>query len=160
MTLTASSASFKGAGRKRKVKQAVRAQSISLQERTTKEQERLINITVMQKAGIKKIEIAKQLDLHPSTVTKYLKRINTYYPHLKDVDAYRINKESLIQAVESQALQSIANTLQSETLNVRDASLAFKTLHQAGRLESNQSTANINNNIQFSKAPLSKAKEP
>lgn len=156
MPLTASSATFKGAGRKRKV---VRAQNLSLIERTSKEQERLINITIMQKAGIKNNEIAKQLDLHPSTVSKYLKRIATYFPNLKDVDAYRINKESLIQAVESQALQSIANSLQNSAPNVRDASLAFRTLHQASRLESNQSTANINNNVQFSGTPLLKAKD-
>ena len=156
MPLTASSHSAKGAGRKRK---AVRAQNLNLIERTTKEQERLINITIMQKSGIKNNEIAKQLGITPQTVSKYLRKQELLFPNLKDVDAYRINKESLIQAVESQALQSIANSLQNSAPNVRDASLAFRTLHQASRLESNQSTQNINNNVQFSGTPLLKAKD-
>lgn len=158
MTLTASSASYKGAGRKRKAKSS-NISRLSLEDRTKQEHKRLVEISVLSSLGLSKTAIAKRLDLHPATITNYLKKQATYFPNLKDVDAYRINKESLIQAVESQALQSIADSLKNTAPNVRDASLAFRTLHQASRLESNQSTANIANTVQFSSTPLLKTKD-
>ena len=113
----------------------------------------------MQKSGIKKVEIAKQLGITPQTVSKYLRTQAIFFPHLKDVDAYRINKQALIESVESQALQSIATGLAGADVTLKDSTLAFKILHQSNRLESNQSTANVNSNVQFSGTPLLKAKD-
>ena len=158
MGLTASSASFKGAGRKRKAVKILPQRS-KLEERTKEEHRKLLQIVAMSQAGLPTKAIAKELSLCRQTVNKYLKKQEEFFPHLKQVDHYRVNKESLIQAVESQALQSIADSLKNTAPNVRDASLAFRTLHQASRLESNQSTQNINNNVQFSGTPLLKAKD-
>jgi predicted transcriptional regulator len=156
MTLTASSATFKGAGRKRKANNISR---LPLKERTTKEHERLVQISLMSHAGLPVKVIANDLQLSRHTVSKYLKKQREFFPHLQSVEQYKTNKQSLIESVESQALQSIAEGLSKSDVTLKDSTLAFKILHQSNRLESNQSTQNINNNVQFSGTPLLKAKD-
>ena len=158
MGLTASSASFKGAGRKRKVKTS-NISRLPLKERTTKEQERLVQISLMSHAGLPVKVIANDLQLSRHTVSKYLKKQREFFPHLQSVENYKTNKQALIESVESQALQSIATGLIRPDVTLKDSTLAFKILHQSNRLESNQSTQNINNNIQFSGTPLPKLKD-
>jgi predicted transcriptional regulator len=158
MTLTAGSAgvSKRGAGRKRKASNISR---LPLKERTTKEQERLVQISLMSHAGLPVKVIANDLQLSRHTVSKYLKKQREFFPHLQSVEHYKTNKQALIESVESQALQSIAEGLVKPDVSLKDSTLAFKILHQSNRLESNQSTANVNNNIQFSMTPLSKAQD-
>jgi len=121
--------------------------------------DKALQVITMQAMGIRKSTIATKLGITRPTVDKYLKEKDMLFPHLSETVMYETQKQKLISATESYALQSISNLLKPEsTPTLRDATQTFKVLHNSNRLEQDKSTNNLSARIQYAITPLASLK--
>ena len=99
-------------------------------------------------AGKTVAEISQELQLHSNTVRQWSKELLEKYPELMNVGEYEQNRADLISAIEGKALKSIHDKITDA--HVKDATLAFKVLHSAGRLERGLSSTNISQKVDIS----------
>lgn len=90
--------------------------------------------------------IAAQFGISDSAVAAIRDEFGVIFRTLKDVDKYRKVKAELFDAVELQTLKSLSNSEKHERASLNQVAYTMQVLHNAGRLEKNQSTANVNVN--------------
>ncbi len=95
-------------------------------------------------------EISRELGVSPKTIRSWMKKTVEDFPSLPAaVDSYPSERMDIVQTVERKALKSVHDKLDDPSATLRDATIAFKTLHMAGRLERNLSTENSDQKISF-----------
>ncbi len=89
-------------------------------------------------------EIAERLNTTQAHVSNQLNRFLKYIEEPGDLYAYHENKPALLETVELKLLHYMWDLLMDpKKANLKDVSLALKTVSELRRLEQGQSTANV-----------------
>ena len=105
---------------------------------------------VMASNGQSTKTIANKLGITAGTVRRWSKAILDSYPNLPEVLEYDENRADLVAHIEGKALKSIHDKIDKPNVALKDATLAFKVLHTAGRLERGLSSQNISQKVDIS----------
>lgn len=102
--------------------------------------------------GLPQEVIARKVGVSSRTIRSWNLETLKRFPIISSVPAYVEDRTDSVQAMELKALESINVTLDSPSVTLKEATLAFKVLHSAGRLERNLSNLNVNNQISFTES--------
>lgn len=101
-------------------------------------------------AGADVAKTAELLDVGERQVERYRAKWVQLLPYLIDVSDYTYIRSDLISAVEAKALERVVTLLDRADNNLRDTVYALDILHRIGRLERNESTANLSTAVKHS----------
>lgn len=88
-------------------------------------------------------EISKAIDVPVRTVKDHLAKFRKKFKELGAVKEYEASKQQLLSATELRMLKSLNDESKHKKASLSSVAFAFEKLHQAGRLERNQSTKNL-----------------
>ena len=102
----------------------------------------LRTIVEMRLQGLSGSEIARRLGITKQAVSKRLKGALGILDGDR-LETYRENRVAVLELLEEQILSEMVNPDRIKKASVNNLAYAFTQLHNARRLESNQSTANL-----------------
>lgn len=88
-------------------------------------------------------EIARAVDLAPSTVCKYIDEWKILLPEIDKVDQWNISKGSILDAATSSMLKKVLERSDDPKASVNNLAYALQQVHNIKRLEKGESTQNV-----------------
>ena len=93
--------------------------------------------------GVPPALVSKAVGIPKRTVCRHLKKFRKQFKELGNIEAYEATKQQLLSATELRLLKSLNDEAKHKKASLSSVAFAMEKVHQAGRLEKNQSTKNL-----------------
>lgn len=125
--------------------------------REQKQMKRDKKILELKTKGLQNVEIAKVVDCSPDTITRSLKRIEEWFgdlPTREDQKSYSEARSEILTAAEMKMLRSMLSGSKMDEAGLASITSAFRAIFQSRRLEEGKSTANVAQEVKFTRVNI------